>query len=612
MATKTDVVDTGGYSSTARKVLILGKDGTTLATPTNPLPVDAVVTVDSMTINAEMNEATGHDYYTTTTNLGDDTDTIGFDIVAGLTLEKVITAENKTQGWVYNTKGAVVTTTSLQIIMANQEPGAPLPLSTDEFEIVYRDTSRFTDKTQMTNITDGTNELDVLVQDAAFGTTAKGLGVFGKYEVAPTTYTDGDAAPILLDANGRIVLSSDIQLGAVELKDADTENRANIKEADTARTTSTLVLATQAIDEAGAVLRTSSIETATEASAVDLAAIELLNTDIKTAVELIDDAVYSDGTGTPSKGILVMGSDGTNTQALSVNTDGELKVNLEAGDIEIGAVELKDATTDVRANIDAANTGRTTATNVLATQVIDEAGAVLKTSGIETDTGVIAGDTTSIDTKLTDASQKSQIVDGAGAVIGSTANALDVNIASSVGLTVDATDLDIRDLTSVSDSVEVLQGTAGSLNMTEASAGDIKTSVELIDDSVYSDGTGTPDKGILIMGTDGTNPQALSVNTDGELKVNLESVSTIGIKTNAAVGLTAEQLTTDDTTCKKAVVTANFANTGRITVGSSSVTDGNGIILYAADSIEIPIDNVNKIYVVSSVDGEDVTATYFV
>ena len=50
------------------------------------------------------------------------------------------------------------------------------------------------------------------------------------------------------------------------------------------------------------------------------------------------------------------GNDGTNPQALSCNTDGELKVNLETSDIEIGAVELKNGTTDDRAIIKDGNT----------------------------------------------------------------------------------------------------------------------------------------------------------------------------------------------------------------------------------------------------------------
>jgi len=59
------------------------------------------------------------------------------------------------------------------------------------------------------------------------------------------------------------------------------------------------------------------------------------------------------------------------------------------GDIELGAVELKDAATDSRASIEAANTARTTATKVVAVQSIDAAGAVLKTSAIETSVGKI-------------------------------------------------------------------------------------------------------------------------------------------------------------------------------------------------------------------------------
>ena len=117
------------------------------------------------------------------------------------------------------------------------------------------------DKTQMSQITDGTNEADVIIQDSAFGTAAKGLPLFGKYQTAPTTYDDNDSAPILLDANGRIVLSSDIELGSVELKDGDTDNRANIKEANTVRTVSTFVLATQEVGADGTVSPTGSLNT---------------------------------------------------------------------------------------------------------------------------------------------------------------------------------------------------------------------------------------------------------------------------------------------------------------------------------------------------------------
>ena len=57
-------------------------------------------------------------------------------------------------------------------------------------------------------------------------------------------------------------------------------------------------------------------------------------------------------------------------------------VTLTAGDIEIGAVELKDAATDSRASIEAANTARTTATKVVAVQHVDATGAVLPASPV--------------------------------------------------------------------------------------------------------------------------------------------------------------------------------------------------------------------------------------
>lgn len=47
---------------------------------------------------------------------------------------------------------------------------------------------------------------------------------------------------------------SDIQLGAMELKDFETDSRADIKAANTARTTATKVIAVQNVDAAGNVL----------------------------------------------------------------------------------------------------------------------------------------------------------------------------------------------------------------------------------------------------------------------------------------------------------------------------------------------------------------------
>ena len=58
-----------------------------------------------------------------------------------------------------------------------------------------------------------------------------------------------------------VLNTGDIEIGAVELKDADSATRANIKAANTARATSTIVVATQPIDASGAVLSTSALAT---------------------------------------------------------------------------------------------------------------------------------------------------------------------------------------------------------------------------------------------------------------------------------------------------------------------------------------------------------------
>lgn len=61
-------------------------------------------------------------------------------------------------------------------------------------------------------------------------------------------------------------------------------------------------------------------------------------------------------------------------------TTGELLTKMSS-DSEIGAVEGKDGTTDNRWVINAANTARTSADNVLLTQPIDETGAIIKGGG---------------------------------------------------------------------------------------------------------------------------------------------------------------------------------------------------------------------------------------
>ena len=101
------------------------------------------------------------------------------------------------------------------------------------------------------------------------------------------------------------------------------------------------------------------------------------------------------------------------------------------------------------------------------------------------------------------------------------------------------------DVTRVSGNVTVVQGTAANLNVTEASAATVATAVQLIDDIVYVDDTGTHStgnsKGALIMAaatpTDGSvnanDIGAVAMTTDRKLHVSVQDALPAG---TAAIG----------------------------------------------------------------------------
>ena len=55
------------------------------------------------------------------------------------------------------------------------------------------------------------------------------------------------------------------------------------------------------------------------------------------------------------------------------------------------------------------------------------------------------------------------------------------------------------------------------------------TALQLIDDTVYTDGTGTPSKAIGVAGTDGTNPQIIKTDAAGELQVDVLTMPTVAV-----------------------------------------------------------------------------------
>ena len=106
---------------------------------------------------------------------------------------------------------------------------------------------------------------------------------------------------------------------------------------------------------------------------------------------------------------------------------------------------------------------------------------------------------------------------------------------------------------------------------------------------------------------------ALDVNIAGGATIDIGDVeikghAAIADGSNTDVGTSAEYLYGDSTSvpCKHVDIMAATANTGIIYVGATGVTAATGIALYAGDVYSVDIENLNLIYVLASVDTEDV------
>jgi len=209
----------------------------------------------------------------------------------------------------------------------------------------------------------------------------------------------------------------------------------------------------------------------------------------------------------------------------------------------------------------------------------------------------------------------------------------------------------------VDGTVAVTQGTASNLNMTEASAGAIKTSVELLDNSVdgnylnvnmnlagtdcpSGNGTAATSQRVTIA-SDSTGQIKLAAGTAGIGKLTANSGVDIGdvdILSIAAgtniIGKVGHDITTighgvktvttagtdlalaASTACKKVDIQAQTDNTSIIAVGASgvdaTVATGTGIILYPGDTYSLEIDNLADVFIDSLVSGEGVRFCYYV
>lgn len=360
------------------------------------------------------------------------------------------------------------------------------------------------------------------------------------------------------------------------------------------------------------------------------------------------------------------GSGGGSTDGL---TDAQLRaapvdVTLTTGDIEIGAVELKNGTDDTRATVTAGNALK-----------VDGSAVTQPVSGTVTATpsGTQNVDVTANTIGL--ATSANQLPDGHNVTVDNGAGASAVNIQDGGNsITVDGT------VTASNISGDVASGSADSGNPVKVGAkynatqptftdgqradmqvdsrgnlrmglyaNNTQTTASFKADNADTDATsatanklGVMSRGTVFNGTtwdrqrgnatDGTLVN-LGANNDvtvtGTVTANLSATDnavldnidantapTTGLNTGRKVVTTAGTAVAlaTSTTCKWVQITAETDNTDLIVVGDSgviaSLSTREGTPLYAGDTLTIPIDNLADVYIDSLVSGEGVTFLY--
>ena len=362
--------------------------------------------------------------------------------------------------------------------------------------------------------------------------TSVPIGTFvgGQYNLVAPTYADGDPVTFqftssgLLKTDATMTVEGDINIGSVELKDATSDTRAVIKSDGT---NNALVVTMNSLPALATGTNTiGTVNIGTMGALAD-------GTATIGSVKLTDGSetlsICTDGAAIKTKGILLMGTDGTNAQTISVATDGD--VNIADGGNVI--------------TVDGSGAAGTAATGVVTVQ------------GISGMTAIQVGDNSS---SLT-VDLSSEYTDDADWSDGSSKHLM---VGGLYG-TNTITDGDTGPIAvNASGEVKVVQATAANLNVTEASASTISTAVAI--------------------------PTTL----------------TGGSKTVTTSG-TAETLGTTLAT-KSIYIRAKATNTSFVCVGDSNVDESSNqqIVLYANDSITLDIANRLTVYVDVDVNLEGV------
>jgi hypothetical protein len=102
----------------------------------------------------------------------------------------------------------------------------------------------------------------------------------------------------------------------------------------------------------------------------------------------------------------------------------------------------------------------------------------------------------------------------------------------------------------------------------------------------------------------------LNLTSSTVISVNLNPGTIVGNGVTTVTTAGTEVALASSTSIKSVTVKALSTNTGFIYVGSSSVSSANGFELSSSETVSIDIDNLSKVYIDSSVNGEGVSYIY--
>ena len=106
---------------------------------------------------------------------------------------------------------------------------------------------------------------------------------------------------------------------------------------------------------------------------------------------------------------------------------------------------------------------------------------------------------------------------------------------------------------------------------------------------------------------------ALNVALVDSSSIAIGDVQILGysVVESGAINVTDSAVQLSSSVCNHVEIMATLANTGIVYVGGSGVSATTGIALYPGDVYSVDISNLNLLYVISTVSGDDINVTTF-